>query len=220
MPIKSNQITVPSRLSINDQNTSQPAKGFKQALARLAKPFKGFASRNANASMPQPPSLQNKAPSPEMLAKAREQAESFIARTSARKASEEVFSSPGLDACRLKLTEIKLLIMDMQDRRNVLMSKLADSSEANSEEQLKLRYDILNIDLMLSETQTLKTVQTDRLDGLFDAQVQKLNNYIDGLQNQLNSSTGGSRKLDLQSKIMQAKFELMKLNAARDEGRL
>lgn len=180
MPIKPNNISAPSTPSIDGRNISQPARGLMQTVARLAKPFKAFTPRNDNAATVQPPDLQNKAPTPQMLAKAREQAHNMIARTasSASAAPDDLFSSPELDACRLKLMNIKLLVMDVEDQRNNLISMLADNSTSNQENQLQIRYEILKVDHILSETKVAQSECVERLN------------------------------------------ELMKLNAARDEGRL
>lgn len=219
MPTKPSHITATATLPVDNQKTWQPVKGFKQAVARLAKPVKGFASGNNRPANAQATQLQNKAPSAQMLAKAREQADNFIARTYASKTVEELCSSTELGDCRLKLMNIKLLLMDIEEKRDKLISTLGDSPASSLENQLQIRYEILKLDQILDETKVLKTECLEQLNTLFDSQVQKIQNYIGGLRTELTSSSG-SRNQDLRTQIFQAEFELMKLNHARDEGRL
>lgn len=222
MPTKPNPLSNSSNPPVDSHKAGRPAKGLKQVVARLAKPFKGFGS-GSNEPAKAPPAVaskqaSNKTPSPQMLAQAREQANNSIARTFSRSASDSVFSSPrfsSLDACRLKLLNARQLVLDTEYQLGKLRAQLGSPSTSDQENVLQIRFELLKLEKILDDAKALKTDYSAQLDEAFSSELEKIQNKIASLQSEMASSSG-SKQLHLQTLIAQAELDMLNLKIARD----
>lgn len=226
MPTKPNRLSNATKPLVDSHEAGRPAKGFKQVVARLAKPFKGLGSVNDRAAKALAAKELSQAsnhastntPSPQMLAQAREQADSLIARMSSCSTSDRVFATPkfsSLNDLRCKLLDVRQLVLDTEIQLHNRCAQLNSSSAPDQENTLKIRFEILKLEKILGDAKALKTDYSARLDKAFTSEFEKIQSKIDGFQHELVSSSG-SRKLHLKTLITQAEVEKLNLKIARD----
>jgi hypothetical protein len=226
MPTKPSSLSNATKLPVDSHEAGRPAKGFKQVVARLAKPFKGLGSVNDRAAKALAAKDLSQAsnhastntPSPQMLAQAREQAENFIARTfpSSNTNSGELSPHSSLsNSYRLELLKVRQHVLNTETQLRNYRAQLNSSSAPDQENRLKIRFEILKLEKIVGDAKALKTDYSARLDKAFTSEFEKIQSKIDGFQHELVSSSG-SRKLHLKTLITQAEVEKLNLKIARD----
>lgn len=226
MPTKPSSLSNATKLLLDSPEAGRPAKGFKQVVARLAKPFKGLGSGNDRAAKALAAKALSQAsnnastntPSPQMLAQAREQAGCSIERIFSRSntnSGELSHHSSLSNSYRLKLLDVRQLVLDTEIQLHNYRAQLNSSSASDQENMLKIRFEILKLEKILGDAKALKTDYSARLDKAFTSEFEKIQSEIDRFQHELVSSSG-SRQLHLKTLITQAEVEKLSLKIARD----